>query len=101
MGSRHDPTAVAVGGVVKALIRGQGLTLTQVSELTGINQTTLSRRVNGVLPFTFPELSAIARLCEVKVSDIAAAVEETGEAGDGIDPGAPQEFDALRGQDGA
>ncbi|AIY15806.2 hypothetical protein KR76_01735 [Pimelobacter simplex] len=66
---------MAIGRAVHGAIITAGFTLVEAAERTGIGYRTLSRRVNGTLPFTFPELARIATLCGVKVSDLAAAAE--------------------------
>lgn len=75
MSSSFDPRSVAIGRAVKGAITTAGLTLLDVSERTGITTPTLSRRVNGSLPFTFPELCQIAELCGIRASDLAVAAE--------------------------
>ncbi len=79
MTSQIDHEAVAIGRAVRGAIATAGLTLSQVSELTDITLTTLSRRVNGSLPFTFPELARIATACGVRVSDLALSAERIAE----------------------
>lgn len=88
MADKVNPEAKAIGHAVRAALAVAGLSLSQASAGTGINLTTLSRRVNGTLPFTFPELVRIADLCGVKVSDLASAAEEI--AARGAASGPPQ-----------
>jgi hypothetical protein len=73
--SNIDPEAVAIGRAVRGAIATAGLSLAEVSERTGITLTTLSRRVNGTIPFTFPELVCVAKVCGVRASDLAIAAE--------------------------
>lgn len=75
MTSHIDPEAVAIGRAVRGAIATAGLSLAETADLAGITLSTLSRRVNGTLPFTFPELAKIATVCDVKVSDLALAAE--------------------------
>lgn len=75
MTSHIDPEAVAIGRAVRGAVATAGLTLAEAAEQTGIALSTLSRRVNGTLPFTFPELVKVAMVCGVKVSDLALAAE--------------------------
>lgn len=73
MASNIDPQAVAIGQAVRGAIAQAGLTQADVAERTGIALNTLSRRINGLLPFTWPELVRIADVTDVSVSDLAAA----------------------------
>ncbi len=75
MTSQTDPQAVAIGRAVRGAIATAGLSLAEAADEAGFALSTLSRRVNGTLPFTFPELAKIADLCDVKVSDLALAAE--------------------------
>lgn len=75
MTSTPDPEAVAIGRAVRGAIATAGLSLSEAADQTDIALSTLSRRVNGTLPFTFPELVRVALLCDVKVSDLALAAE--------------------------
>lgn len=70
-----DVEAVAIGRAVKGAIAAAGLTQADVSERTGIALNTLSRRVNGTIPFTFPELVRIARATGVRVADLVESAE--------------------------
>lgn len=52
---------------LKALLVRRGITLEQLSELTGLSKTTLSLKINGIREF---KASEIVRLQEVlKISD--------------------------------
>lgn len=75
MTSRLDPEAVAIGRAVRGALATAGLSVADAADRTGITLSTLSRRVNGTLPFTFPELSRVAVICGIKVSDLALAAE--------------------------
>lgn len=75
MTSQIDPEAVAIGRAVKGALATAGLSLSESADLTGITLSTLSRRVNGTMPFTFPELVRVAKVCGVRVSDLALAAE--------------------------
>lgn len=75
MTTSPDPEAVAIGRAVRGAIATAGLSLSDVSAATSIALSTLSRRVNGSLPFTFPELCRVAEVCGVKVSDLALSAE--------------------------
>lgn len=79
MTSAIDPEAVAIGRAVRGAIAAAGFTLAEAAEESGINLTTLSRRVNGSLPFTFPELVSLATICGIRVSDLALTAERIAE----------------------
>lgn len=72
-----DPEAVAIGRAVRGALATAGVTIGDASEQTGIALSTLSRRINGSIPFTFPELVKVAALCNIRVSDLAAAAERS------------------------
>lgn len=75
MTNKIDPEAVAIGRAAKGAITTAGLSLAEAAERSGIPLSTLSRRVNGTLPFSFPELVRIADICDVRVSDLALSAE--------------------------
>lgn len=75
MTSQTNPQAVAIGRAVRGAIATAGLSLAEASERTGLTLSTLSRRINGTSPFTFPELVAVASVCDVRVSELALAAE--------------------------
>jgi plasmid maintenance system antidote protein VapI len=75
MTTQIDPKAVAIGRAVRGAIATAGLTMTEAAEQSHITLSTLSRRVNGALPFTFPELVRMAAVCGTRVTDLAAAAE--------------------------
>jgi hypothetical protein len=70
-----DPESVAIGRAVRGAFAAAGLSLADASVETGIALSTLSRRVNGTLPFTFPELVRIASVCGLRVSDLTLSAE--------------------------
>lgn len=70
-----DPHAVAIGAAVRGAIAQAGLTQAEVSQQTGIALNTLSRRVNGLLPFTWPEMVTIAEIAGVTVTELVVAAE--------------------------
>lgn len=98
MASRDKTQMIALGYAVRYAIKAADLTLAQVSQQTGIMPTTLSRRMNGSMPFKLSELVKIARVCGVKVSDLvfqaeqlvamAEAREPASDAAEGPDDGA-------------
>lgn len=75
MTSQIDPESVAIGRAVRGAIVSAGMSLAEAADQVGIAKRTLSRRVNGTLPFTFPELVKIADVCDIRVSDLAIAAE--------------------------
>lgn len=75
MTSQIDPESVAIGRAVRGAIVSAGMSLAEVAERVDIAPRTMSRRVNGALPFTFPELVKIANVCGVKVSELVASAE--------------------------
>ncbi|MGH3631497.1 MAG: helix-turn-helix domain-containing protein [Sciscionella sp.] len=68
-----DPQAIAVGRAVRAALAGAGLTQAEAAIAAGISLQTLSRRINGQMPFTWPELVRIANVTEVGVTELAAS----------------------------
>lgn len=72
MTSPVDPQAVAIGQAARGAIAQAGLTLAETAEQTGIALNTLSRRVNGAVPFTWPEIVQIAAVTGVTPSELAA-----------------------------
>lgn len=81
MTSTIDAEAVAIGRAVRGAIATAGLSVAEAADQSDIGLSTFSRRVNGTLPFTFPELVRVARVCGVKVSDLALAAERVAERG--------------------
>lgn len=84
MTTPFEPEAVAIGRAVRGALATAGLSVADGAEQTGITLSTFSRRVNGTLPFTFPELIRVADVCGTKVSELAASaeriIERTGDA---------------------
>ncbi len=75
MTSQIDAESVAIGRAVRGALAEAGMSLAEAADRGGFATRTFSRRVNGELPFTFPELVKIAELCDTKVSDLALAAE--------------------------
>lgn len=72
--TRHDAHSVAMGRAVRGAIAQAGLTQADVAErIPGLSLPTLSRRINGALPFTWPELVAICALADTPVADVVGA----------------------------
>lgn len=70
-----DPHAVAIGAAVRGAIAQAGLTQAEAAAKIGLSLNTFSRRINGALPFTWPELVRVADAAGVKVSDLATTAE--------------------------
>lgn len=73
------PESAAIGQAVRAAVVQAGLTLAETAEATGIALNTLSRRVNGVIPFTWPELVLIAEVTGVSCTELATSAERIAE----------------------
>jgi len=71
-----DPTAVAIGRAVKAALAAAGRSQADVADQSEIAANTFSRRVNGLIPFTFPELVRVAAALDVPLSSLIASAEE-------------------------
>lgn len=62
------PTRVAAE--VRAEMARKNITALELSQLTGIPQTTLARRLRGFVPFDVAELAAVATVLEVDTPDL-------------------------------
>jgi transcriptional regulator with XRE-family HTH domain len=69
----HDPVLDAVGPRLRALRRQRGATLAEISELTGISVSTLSRLESGGRKPTLELLLALARAYQVPLDELAGA----------------------------
>jgi transcriptional regulator with XRE-family HTH domain len=65
----HNESA-AIGAEIRAHLGRQGKSLRWLAAAMGVNNTTLSRRVRGDRGFTIDEMTHIARLLGVKVTDL-------------------------------
>lgn len=72
-GETNAPVTAAVVDRIKAQMAGAGLTQVALSSKTGIERSTLVRRLQGRSPFRVDELEAIAQVLECTV---ASLVEE-------------------------
>lgn len=72
MASKDDLT-VAIGRTVRSSVGRSDLNLAETAELIGVSERSMSRRVNGDTPFTWPELY---RLAEVLKIDLAELLED-------------------------
>lgn len=70
-----DPLAAAIGLAARTHLTAAGLTLTQYAENAPMPRNSLSRRVNGLIPFTWPEIARLAEVTGSSIADIAATAE--------------------------
>ncbi len=75
MATPLTPEAVAIGQAVRGAIAQAGMTQAETAMKSGMALNTLSRRINGILPFTWPELVAISAVTGVTCSELAANAE--------------------------
>lgn len=73
--ARIDPLAAAIGQAVKTALAEADMTQHEASATTGIAYASLSRRLNGAIPFTFPELIHVARVTGVPLSGLIESAE--------------------------
>lgn len=75
-----DSSAInrAIGSRVNWYLRyaGDRHTQTELGELLGLDQSAVSKKLNGARPFYLPELYAIAKWLERPVSDFLPAADE-------------------------
>lgn len=67
--------AVAIGQAVKGAIVQANLNQDLLASAVGLSINSMSRRLNGHLPFTYPELRAVAAVTGVPVSELIATAE--------------------------
>lgn len=70
-----DPRSVAMGQAVRGAIAQAGLTQALTAEAADMALNTLSRRINGSIPFTWPELARLAEVTGLNTSDLIASAE--------------------------
>lgn len=75
MSTQIEPAAAAMGKAVRGAIATAGLSQAQAAEASGIPSRSFSRRINGLLPFTWPEIVRIADATGVACSDLIASAE--------------------------
>lgn len=73
MNAPLDPQAVAMGQAVRGAIAQADLTLAETAPQTTMHLNTLSRRVNGISAFTWPEIVQIADVTGVTPSELVAS----------------------------
>ena len=72
-----DPLAVAVGRAVRRAIEDAGLTQADAGDSIGLSKRSMSRRITGHLPFTWPELVRVSDVVDVDLSDLLEDAERT------------------------
>jgi transcriptional regulator with XRE-family HTH domain len=73
MASSFDPQAVAIGQAVRGAIAQAGLTQAEAAERADMSLRTLSRRINGLMPFTWTDLVRISEVTDVPCAELAAS----------------------------
>jgi plasmid maintenance system antidote protein VapI len=64
-----------MGRAVRGAIVQAGLNNEQAAELAGFSTRTLSRRINGDLPFTWPEIVSLADVLDTTALELATVAE--------------------------
>lgn len=77
-----DQHAVAIGSAVRGALAAAGFTQAEAAEGVGVALNTFSRRINGLLPFTWPEIVRVAALTGTTPSELAAQAERIASRGD-------------------
>lgn len=65
--------SVAMGHAVRGACAQAGMTQAELAGASDMALNTLSRRINGSLPFTWPEIVSISSITGVSVSDLVAS----------------------------
>lgn len=60
----------AVSGEVRRLLEERGMSGNQLAKASGLEQTTVARKLRGARAFDLDDLAALAPVLEVKVSDL-------------------------------
>lgn len=71
----NDPDSMAMGQAVRGAIAQAGLTQAEAAPQLKLSLMSLSRRINGALPFTWPELVRVSRVTGVPVSELIATAQ--------------------------
>lgn len=77
---RIDPFAVAIGKAVRGAIAQAGLEHGETATRLGMGRNSLSRRVNGSIPFTWPEVVRIAELTGTTATELATTADRLAKA---------------------
>jgi predicted transcriptional regulator len=68
-------SSVALGSVIKQILKEESLSQNQLAISSGIPRNTLNRKINGGI-FDFNELTRISQVVKKKLSTIIALAEE-------------------------
>lgn len=77
----HSKHAVAIGRAGRAAITEAGLSLAEYADKAETSLSSLSRRVNGSIPFTYPELVTLSSITGVSLAELMRAAERVTERG--------------------
>lgn len=72
---RVDAETRAIGQAARGAVAEADMTQDEVARAIGLSLSSLSRRLNGQLPFTYPELVRLADTTGVTVGDLVARAE--------------------------
>lgn len=72
---RNDPHAVAIGKAARGALAAAGKNIRSAAPLLDMSTNSLSRRINGTLPFTWPELVKVSELTGTPIHELAATAE--------------------------
>lgn len=72
---RIDPYAVAIGAAVRGAIAQAGLSQEDAAIQIDMHRNSLSRRINGNLPFTWPEVVRVAQVTGTTAIELATTAE--------------------------
>jgi hypothetical protein len=64
-----------MGRAVRGAVARKGWTLAQTGQSIGIAERSMTRRVSGLLPFTWPELVRISEALDIELSEILDVAE--------------------------
>lgn len=67
----------AVAGEIRRLLEERGMSGNALAKATGIQQTTIARKLRGEHPFDVDDLASICQALDVSVSDLMAWAERT------------------------
>ena len=60
---------------IRAMMGRYGITQTQLADVLGVNQGQTSKRLRSVIPFTLPEIEAIAAFFKISPSQLLGYAE--------------------------
>jgi hypothetical protein len=64
-----------MGNAVRGVLASAGYSIATAAPELGMGVNTLSRRVNGLLPFTWPEIARVANLTRTPTVEIVATAD--------------------------